>query len=193
MSIKVHKRLCDAVYVDMTDREEYNAALAMTAMSVMCGSIVGDDLYFSPDGEVSRAQFVAMLMKSAGIRPDTTLTATYFDDNADVPASLVSYVATAQRIGLISGDFVSGELKFSPNEPITRYEAAKIMATLLDADTDGEETVYSTDETVPVWARSGVFAMRSLGIFTDKEDGGAAQIVTRADAASYLYRLIDLI
>ena len=42
-------------------------------------------------------------------------------------------------------------------------EAAKIMATLLDTDPDGEETVYSSDEAVPVWARGSVDAMYTVG------------------------------
>jgi hypothetical protein len=35
--------------------------------------------------------------------------------------------------------------------------------------------------------------MHSLGIFTDKENDSATATVTRADAASYFYKLIDLI
>ncbi len=190
VTVKVGERMCDAEYIDMQGREEYGAAVAMTAMSVMCGSIVGDDLYFSPDTPVTRAEFVSMMMKSVGIRPDSSLTQSFFDDNSEIPASLVSYVATAQRTGLINGDFEGGKLLFSPNSPITKYEAAKIMATLLDADREGEETVFSDDEAVPVWARAGVLAMCSLGIFAGDEN--ATETVTRADAASYFYRLIEL-
>ena len=190
VSLKISERMCDAEYIDMQGREEYGAAVAMTAMSVMCGSIVGDDLYFSPDTPVTRAEFVAMMMKSVGIRPDATLTSSFFDDNSDIPASLVSYVATAQRMGLVNGDFEDGRLLFTPNAPITKYEAAKIMATLLDADRDGEETVFTSDEAIPVWARGGVSAMCSLGVFPSDENATAT--VTRADAASYFYRLIEL-
>ena len=195
VELKVTSRMCDTEYVDMTGRAEYNAAVAMTAMNIMGGRMLGDDIYFLPDEEVSRAEFVSMAMKCAGIRPDSTLHETYFDDDADIPTSLKGYVATAQRLGLINGDFENGELKFSPNKTITKYEAAKIMATLLDAESsdDGEAGVFAGDDTVPVWARAGVSAMYSLGIFGIEESVNTSASVTRADVASYLYKMVELI
>lgn len=193
VSIRVTDRMCETVYRDMEDRAEYNAAVAMTAMSVMGGRIVGDSTYFMPDDTVTRAEFVAMAMKSAGIRADSTLSATYFDDDGSIPEGLKGYIATAQRIGLVNGDFKDGKLIFSPNEEITKYEAAKIMATILGAEGEGEETVFATDEAVPVWARAGVYAMCTLGIFDGEEGLNPTGAVTRADAANYLYRMLDVI
>ena len=185
LDIKVTERMCDAEFLDMTDREEYGAAVAMTAMGIMCGSIVGDDLYFSPDEGVTRAEFVAMAMKSLGIRADSTLAASYFDDNGDIPASLVGYVATAQRAGFINGTFVNGKLLFRPNETVSKYEAAKIMASLLSVR-ESEEADYDGNAEVPVWARPSVSAMTMLGIFDESDVSGE---VTRADAAEYLYKM----
>lgn len=189
VKIEVMNRMSEAVYTDMEDRAEYNAAVAMTAMGIMGGKIVGDDTYFMPDEVITRAEFVAMAMKCAGIRPDSTVSASYFDDDSDIPLSLKPYVATAQRVGIINGDFTEGKLIFSPNEIITKYEAAKILATILGADGEGEESVFATDEEIPIWARSGVYAMCSLGIFEEAEAAKAAENVTRANAAEYLYRM----
>ena len=186
VDIKVVDRLCSAVYVDMTEREEYGAAVAMTAMGIMCGSIVGDDTYFSPDVEVSRAEFVAMAMKSLGIRADSTIKSSYFDDNGDIPASLVGYVATAQRAGIVNGTFDAGKLLFRPNEAITKYEAASIMSLLLNISESEEDASYSEDSAVPMWARSSVSAMTMLGILDGSDATGK---VTRADAAEYLYKM----
>ena len=155
-------------------------------MGVMCGSIVGDDLYFSPEREVSRAEFVAMAMKSLGIRADSTLKSSYFDDDADIPSSLVGYVATAQKAGVVNGTFAGGKLLFRPNETITKYEAAKIMSVLLNATESEEDTSYAENSDVPVWARPSVTAMTVLGIFDESDISGK---VTRADAAEYLYKM----
>ncbi len=187
VELTVSERLSSVVYVDMEERAEYNAAVAMTAMGIMGGEIVGDDTYFNPDTTVTRAEFVALAMKCAGIRADSTISASYFDDDADIPRSLKGYVATAQRIGLINGDFDGEQLLFLPNVPITKYEAANIMSALLGADAEGEEGVFAESEDIPVWARSSVYAMCSLGIFDSSET--AAESVTRADAAEYLYRM----
>lgn len=191
VSIKVVDRMCDTEYCDMTDREEYNAAVAMTAMGIMSGRLLGDDLYFQPDETVTRAEFVTMAMKSIGIRADSTLGSTLFDDDGDISPSLKGYIATAQRIGLINGDFKEGKLVFSPNEEITKYEAAKILSTLIGADAEGEESVFATDSDIPVWARSAVTAMYSLGIFDEGSEDSLSSSVTRADVASYLYKISD--
>ena len=192
VSVKVNQRMCETVYRDMIGRSEYNAAVAMTAMNIMGGQILGDDVYFMPDREVNRAEFVAMAMKCAGIRVDSSLSASYFDDDADIPESLKPYVATAQRVGIVNGDFKDGQLLFSPNESLTKYEAAKIMAAILGADGENEESVFNESDEVPVWARAGVSAMYTLGIFEEEDQLNPKDNVTRANVAQYLYRLEEV-
>ena len=92
VNLKVTDRMCDAVYRDMTDREEYNAAVAMTAMGIMNGRLLGDDSYFLPDEKVSRAEFVTMAMKCAGIKADTTLTETFVEMGIDELSVSPSFV-----------------------------------------------------------------------------------------------------
>ena len=187
VKLKVTDRLCDTVYADMSEREEYGAAVAMTAMNVMGGRILGDDVYFMPDETVTRAEFVTMAMKSLGIRADSTLYTTFFDDNADIPVALRSYIATAQRLGAIDGSFDGGKLVFCPNDEITHYEAAKILATLVNANADGEESVFAESDEIPVWARSSVAAMCALGVFDGNET--MTDSLTRADVAKILYKI----
>lgn len=191
VSVKVNQRMCETVYRDMENREEYNAAVAMTALGIMNGRQVGDDLYFMPDEKLTRAEVVAMTMKCVGIRPDSSLTSSYFDDDEDITTSLKGYIATAQRLGLINGDFKDGKLLFSPNEEVTRYEAAKILATMIGSDAEGEESVFATDTDIPVWARAGVYAMCSLGVFDADDSSTLSECVTKADLAEYLYRLTN--
>ena len=193
LNIRVTDRMCDTVYRDMEEREEYNAAVAMTAMGIMGGRQVGDDLYFDPDEKVGRAELVTMAMKCAGIRADSTLTSTYFDDDNDISPSLKSYIATAQRIGIVTGDFKDGKLIFSPNEEITKYEAAKIISTLIGTDGEGEESVFATDIDIPVWARGGVYTMCSLGVFDSTDRQTLNDSVSRADIAKYLYKISKII
>jgi hypothetical protein len=190
VSIKVNERMCDTVYRDMEEREEYNAAVAMTAMGVMSGVQLGDDLYFNPDERITRAEFVAMAMKCAGIKIDTSLAATFFDDDSAISPSLKGYIATAQRTGLIVGDFRDGKLLFSPNEEISRYEAAKILADISGTNAEGEESVFAGDNDIPVWARSGVYAMCSLGVFDSDDTSSLGEKITRAYVAEYLYRIL---
>ena len=193
VSLNVTERMSEVVYVDMESSKSYNAAVAMTALGIMSGSRLGDDTYFSPDETVTRAEFVAMAMKALGIRPDTTLRATFFDDNDQIPKSLVSYVATAARVGIVNGSFDSNGLNFRPQDSITTCEAAIVMSNLLEIKSDS--AVFSEIdgiETVPVWARGHVGAMYASGIFSTDISDGMSSSLTREDAAEYLYRMINL-
>ena len=193
VSIKVTERMSGEVFADMTERQEYNAAVAMSALGVMSGTVLGDDCFFNPDTEVTRAEFVAMAVKAYGIRPDSTVGKSFFDDDGEIPAALRGYVATAQRLGIADGEFTGGRLLFSPNSTITKYEAANILSRLLGIAEESEESVWSELYEIPVWARGSVGAMVTLGII-DAEPTGEALLtgVTRADAAELLYRMLKV-
>jgi hypothetical protein len=189
VEVRVSDRMCDAEYVDLEGRAEYNGAVAMTAMGIMGGYIQGDDTYFGAEETVTRAEFVSMAMKAMGVKADSTLTKTFFDDDADIPRSLRSYVATAARIGIVGGDFVDGRLLFSPNENITNYEIAKIIATLASFSEGDEMGEFFENDSVPTWARGSVCAMYTLGIF-DIEDTAPDAVATKAEVADYLYKML---
>jgi hypothetical protein len=192
VKIRVSERMSEIVFADMTDSKSYNAAVAMSAMGIMSGSRLGDDMYFNPNGTVTRAEFVAMAMKALSIKPDSTLTRTYFDDNAAIPTSLVSYVATAARCGIVNGAFDGKALNFRPTDPITVTEAAIIMSNMINLHSDS--SVFSEIDgiyTVPVWARDEVGAMYEAGIFDTGAHSDLKSHVTREQAAEYLYRLMQ--
>lgn len=190
VEISTTKRLCETVFADMTERSEYNAAVAMSAMGVMDGSIIGQDKYFRPNDGVTKAEFVAIAMQAAGIKRDSSLKMSFFDDNDEINAALVGYVATAQRLGIIDGELTKAGLILRPNDIITVHEAASVMAAIMGLGGSDEESEYG-NETVPIYARADVTAMCTMGIFDDDAQSidGAAQ-VTRADTAEFLYRMI---
>ena len=160
----------------------------MTGMGVMSGYRMGDDMYFNPDGEVTRAEFVAMAMKAVGISIDKSQNKSFFDDDSSIQKSLAPYVAAAQREGIINGSFDGKGLYFRPNVCITNCEAAIIMANLLEISdvTAGADIANITS--VPVFARGHYGAMYQAGIF-DESTLGPKDGVTRGAACEYLYRL----
>ena len=190
VGIHIIERLSSEVYADMKNRSEYNAAVAMSALGIMSGKTLGDGKYFMPDETVSKAEFVAMAMKASGMRADSSLTKTFFDDNTDIPVALVSYVATAQRLGIINGDLTEVGLIFEPNRGVTKNEAAEIITGILGLKTSEEDDVYFDNASVTVSARGSVAAMFTLGIFDGAiEEFTGTDVVTRAEAAEYLYRM----
>ena len=190
VGIHIIERMSSEVFADMTGRSEYNAAIAMSAMGIMSAKTLGDGKYFMPDETVSKAEFVAMAMKATGMRADTSLTKTFFDDNTDIPTALVSYVATAQKLGIIDGSLSGTSLVFEPNRGITKNEAAAIISGILGLKTSDEDGEYFENATVSVNDRASVAAMLTLGIFDgDIADYSGTDVVTRAEAAEYLYRI----
>lgn len=189
VGIRVIERMSSEVFLDMKNRPEYNAAVAISAMGIMSSKTVGDDLYFSPDESVTKAEFVAMAMKAYGIKADTPGSVSFFDDNADIPVSLTPYVAKAQRMGIVDGDLTESGLVFEPNRTITKYEAAMIMSRILGASDADETEQYLDEPAVPIFARPSVGAMLTLGIFEEGAD--FTEGVTKAEAAEYLYRMIN--
>jgi len=192
VNVNVSKRLTEVEFEDMKNNESYNAALTLTAMGIMDGKIVGDGVYFMPEDSLSKEEFVSMLMKTLDIKRDSTITETYFDDNEKISPALVSYVGTAQRIGLISGEFESGKLLFKPKDAISSYEAASIIRQAI-GDRGKVDIPASLVSEIPVFARDDVFAMCELGIF-DKEFSEISKndTVTKEACALYLYRLLNM-
>ncbi len=192
IKVNVSKRLSEVKYLDMSNSKEYNAAVALTALGIMEGKLVGDARYFMPEEKVSRAEFVAMLMKALGVKKDTTLTKTYFDDNDKISPALVSYIATAQRAGYISGSFEDGKLNFRPDDAITSYEAASIISKAIGKSGKGD-TPTAINTSLPVWAREDVYEMCSIGVFeTPYEEITRDDTITRRECAAYLYKLINM-
>ncbi len=191
--ISVFERMSEVEYTDMENRPEYNAALTLSAMGVMGGRVLGDDVFFDPDETVTRAEFVAISMKALGIKADSKYTSTYFDDNGDIPSSLVGYVATAQKRGIVLGEFKDGKLLFNPNEPITMCDAAVILANIVGTGTDAEIETLANESEIPIWARSSVYTMCAIGVFDTAE--ALAEInssLTGADVAECIYKTIKL-
>lgn len=190
IEITVCNRMSEVVYEDMKLHKDYNAAIALTAMNAVDGRLIGDGVYFMPDDTVTLAEFVTMAMKCAGIKPDTSLQGTFYDDNDEIPPQLLSYMATAQKMGLIQGSFENGELLLHPNSPVTKYQAAMIMAELVGGG-ESEMPVFADGGTVPVYAEAAVAKMCALGIFdAESENINATSALTKAECVSYLYELI---
>ena len=193
VEIDVEKRLSSVCYTDMETHPSQNAALVMEAKGIMSGTRIGDNMYFSPESGVTRAEFVAMAMKAYGLRADSSLSTTYFDDNSEIPSALRGYVATAARLGIVHGSFNGEGLLFRPNDRITKSEAALVMSAITGKSGGAELPVLADGEALPLWAKSAVQGMYQCGIFVT-EDGAYEHTaeVTRAEAADYFLRMMQM-
>lgn len=119
---------------------------------------------FKPNDGITRSAFVKMLVVAMGKYDATkTYTGSFVDVAPD--AWDAQYIACATELGLVSG---TGDGAFSPNRPITRAEAAKIIATALSLEqvTDGTMADVSGN-----WAAGYINALVKAGYMTGSGDG----------------------
>lgn len=150
---------------------------------------------FSPDRQVTRAEFAAMLVRGLGLRPEEGTEP--FSDIKET-SWYAGAVNTAHAYGIIGG-FEDGT--FRPHERMTREQAMVMIARAMSltglkaAQTDGADaSVAFTDaEEVSGYARSGVAAAIRAGVVTGKSGGRLEPkaFVTRAEVAAIVKRLLE--
>lgn len=167
------------------------------AIEALAGRAVidGDGGNFLPDKGMTRAEFATIVVRALGLAPKANNAFT--DIAAD--AWYAPFIGTASTYGIING---VGEGKFDPNGPITRQEAAVMVAraaglcgikTDMDAAAVRDELSQFTDYVkAEEWARQGLAVCYSNGILDDS----AMQIqptaaVKRCEIAQMLYNLLD--
>lgn len=193
VSVSVEKNTSGVYYCDMQESQAHNAAITLAEKGILTGEAIGENMLFGPDYRVSRADFVAMTMDACGIETDNTLTKTGFTDNDDIPEHLRSHIATAEKLGYISGTQTEDGTFFYPNNTITRAEAAVILNKILDLQTSAEIEVFADDGSIPSWASSSIYAMKDNGIMCGVGEGNfsSSSPVTREQAAIILCAVIN--
>lgn len=193
VGVTVERNSGGVYYCDMKYNWAHNDAITLADEGIMVGNSIGGKMVFGPDYRVSRAEFLAMAMDVCKIKADDTLTRTDFKDNDQIPAHLMSYVATAKKLGYIEGTKTEEGVFFYPNNTITRAEAAVIINKMLDLKTSGTVEVFNDDNAIPTWAGESVYALTEHGIMEGMGMGkvSANTELTRAQTASLLCAVLE--
>ena len=157
---------------------------------------------FNPDGTMTRAMFVTVLGRLAGIDPkdwNVPYLELFFTDVTS-GSWYYPHVSWAVHRGITNG---TGPLTFSPNGEITREQMATLLANLLRiegyeiADVPGAVTRYSDDAMIANWARDSVYYLSQKGLLTGSRDGSGGysflpkKNATRAECATLFCRAYD--
>ena len=86
---------------------------------------------FKPDGPITRAQAVTILVRSLGMegRAPSPGYQTNYVDNDKIPSYAKDSVYVATELGFVSGDERN---RFKPNEPLTRAQSSAMIVRFLD-------------------------------------------------------------
>lgn len=180
----------NAVLTRFSDIGADHWALNAIAHSVARGYFKGEgEGRFAPNRAITRAEFVTILGRKAGIAPSGASAA--FKD-VNVGAFYAPYVAWAESKGIVKG---TGNGKFEPNRTITREE----MAVILDKFLGDQNKIYSSTNkaqfndgtTISSWAKGSVEKMANLGFLSGVGNGNFVPkgSFTRAQAAQVLYTI----
>ncbi|WP_341281153.1 S-layer homology domain-containing protein [Paenibacillus sp. FSL H8-0537] len=153
---------------------------------------------FSPDRDITRAEFAAILVRGLGLKPQNASTAF-----ADVKTSdwYNSAISTALAYQLISG-FEDGT--FRPNDKITREQAMTILSRAMTItglttklSVQSEEVTlrpFEDASTVSGWAYGSVADSLQAGLVSGRNATMLAPkaSITRAEVATLIQRLLQI-
>lgn len=183
--------------IEFKDVEKHWAKEAVNDMgSRMIISGIGSGA-FEPDREITRAEFVTIVIKALGIKPGEGSHSFKDVSNSDWSAG---YIKTAYDLKLISG--YSND-QFGPEEKITREQAMVIIAkameiTALNVDTSTEETMrllsgFTDGEDIADYAKRGTVLCIKAGIVSGRSDHlmAAKDNISRAEIAAMVRKLLQ--
>lgn len=179
-------------FKDVADGAWYSKAVSfIAARGITIGTGNGN---FSPEGELTRGQFLTMVMKAYGIKADSNAT----DNFADAGNKYYTgYLAAAKRLGISDG---VGNNRFAPDKEITREEMFTLLYSILKlrgelpAGNSGKGlNEFSDTNDMAAWAKPAMSIFAETGIIGGNLGRLSPKDTTnRAQMAQVLYNLIKI-
>ena len=186
VTVTIEKTRSGVTYAD-TGEDVAAAAQCLAEAGIFTGAQIGGRYYFQPETEVTRSEFLAMVLETAG-REVTAVTMTGFSDDEAIPTWAKSYVAAGVAEGIVQGKSAAEGPVFRGEEPITFSEAATVLDRILDTEDVDLEVWYADREAVPSWAAQAVGNLEAVSVLPTASFGSLEleKAITRADAAKML-------
>ena len=102
LEVSIEEPACEIVFADMTDHWAQNAAVVMAADSVMEVFSEGGEIFFRPDDDISREEYLVTVMKALGAGEAEPCSTIFADEDKMDPAS-TGYIHRAYTLGIVQG------------------------------------------------------------------------------------------
>lgn len=172
-------------FSDMADFEWAQKAVnSLSKKGIVSGREEGK---FVPDGNVTRAEFIKMLVLATGIEPAEDYSGYFADVKKD--DWFAPFVEAAKAAGIATG----ADGKFMPDENISREDMAVLLYRAYGFEaSENERDVFIDSNLISDYAKSAVFALYEKGIILGNGNGefNPKGNALRAEAAQIIYRSI---
>lgn len=181
VTVQIMKPADSTQYTDTAGSQCRFAAEWMKNTGLFVGERIAGELCFSENKQVTRGEFLSMMVKALDIPVDEELTFTGYAD--EIPQWLKPYLAAALRSGVTVGLPSSETGIFGAEEAITGGEVAVMLHNALDLGVAASSMDEMSKEE-PAWAMAAVAAMNENGFSLTP-----AEVLTRGQAAMILYQV----
>ena len=161
-------------YTDTAGKSCRFSAEWMKNTGIFVGENIGGSPCFSPERQVTRGEFVTMLVKALNLPTDEAVTETGY---SDVPQWLKPYLAAAIRSGLTAR--LEAADSFGPDQPVSADEAAAMLCSALNLQCQQQPALSAQEAEAAVTDQE--IAAQNGFLFP-------SATLTRADAAELLYQ-----
>jgi len=185
----------DRPFKDVTGAQPWGDphVLALYQKRIVAGKGEGQ---FDPEGTLTRAEFVTMVLRACGIEPLATEGQDHFADTTEAHWSWAN-VARAVDTGIIDPEeYAEG---FGPDVPITRLEICVMATRALGLEGEAgqlakEALGFGDGEEVELRFRGHVRSAVEWGVLKGYEDNTfrPSTNATRREAAVIVYRMMDI-
>lgn len=187
VTVTIEKTKSGVTYADTEGSKAAAAAQHLAEAGIFTGTKIGEQHYFQPDAAVSRSEFLAMAMETAG-RDVSEVTMTGFCDDESIPAWAKAYAAAGVTGGIVQGKTTADGVAFQGEKAITFSEAATVLDRVLNLGDVDLNMWYADRQAIPSWAAQAVGNMEAVSVLSAGSFGSESleNSVTRADAAQML-------
>ena len=170
----------------------YDYVYGLNYLNIINGYNNNGIIDFKPDGKITRAEFIKLLVASQNINiSEAEELELKFADLQDIPGWALPYIKAAVMHGLIKGKHIDGMNYISAGDYITREEIATIIGRSLNSE-ERSTKIFNDNSQINSWASDEINKLIALGIITGYEDNTfkPRNNASRAEAAVLIYKTL---
>lgn len=150
-----------SVFTDFTTKDWfYNAVDKAVEAQIFRGNGNGT---FTPNGKITRAQFVMALANLDRVDLSLYDEGTSFTDVKNPTSQMTRAIAWASEMGYVHG---YTDNTFRPNAVISREQMCVILAQYAGLERNASSAAFTDDKKISSWAKDAVYACRDNGLIS---------------------------